>query len=61
MSDQQDNQELAHLTRVNAELTASLKRSRVLLDDCRSRLAANSNEPEVSDNDDQEESESDRA
>ena len=61
MSDQQDNQELAHLTRVNAELTASLKRCRVLLDDCRSRLAANSNEPEVSDNDDQEESESDRA
>lgn len=61
MSDQQDNQEIAHLSRVNAELTASLKRCRVLLDDCRSRLAANSNEPEVSDNDHQEESESDRA
>ena len=61
MSDQHDNQEVSHLTRVNAELSASLNRCRVLLDDCRSRLAANSNEPEVSDNDDREESESDRA
>ena len=61
MSDQQDNQEVAHLTRVNAELTASLKRCRVLLDDCRSTLAANSNDPEMADNDDQNERESDRA
>jgi hypothetical protein len=61
MSDQQDSQEVAHLTRVNAELTASLKRCRVLLDDCRSRLAANSNEPDASDNDDLEDEESGRA
>jgi hypothetical protein len=46
MSDQQDNQELAALAKVNAELRQSLKRCRVLLDDCRSKLAANSNEPE---------------
>jgi len=60
MSDQQDNQEVAHLSRVNAELSASLKRCRVLLDDCRSRLAANSNDPEVPDSD-LEGQESDRA
>jgi hypothetical protein len=59
MSDQQDNQEVAHLKRVNADLTASLKRCRVLLDDCRSKLAANSNEPQpsASDYEDGEESE----
>jgi hypothetical protein len=62
MSDQQDNQEIAHLNRVNSELTASLKRCRVLLDDCRAKLAANSNEPDVGDNDDREaQSESDSA
>lgn len=57
MADQPDNQELAHLRKVNSELTASLKRCRVLLDDCRSKLAANSNEPETYDNDDQEQAE----
>jgi hypothetical protein len=57
MSDQQDNQELAQLTQVNADLTASLKRCRVLLDDCRAKLAANSNEPETGANDDEDEDE----
>jgi len=46
MSDHQDNQEAVHLAQVNAELRQSLRRCRVLLDDCRARLAANSNEPE---------------
>lgn len=56
MFDQPDNEEVGHLKRVNAELTASLKRCRVLLDDCRSKLAANTNErEEAASNDDQEE------
>jgi hypothetical protein len=59
MSDQQDNQETAHLKRVNAELTDSLERCRHLVDDCRAKLAANSNEPVEFDNDDEEEGESD--
>ena len=46
MSDQQDTEDIAHLETVNANLTRSLKRCRVLLDDCRSKLAANANEPE---------------
>jgi hypothetical protein len=52
MSDQQDNQETARLAQVNAELTRSLKRCRVLLEDCRAKLAANSNEPESANEDD---------
>lgn len=54
MSDQQDNPELAHLAKVNAELTRSLKRCRVLLEDCRAKLAANSNEPETANEDDED-------
>ena len=46
MSDQQDNEEINHLSEVNAELTRSLKRCRVLLEDCRAKLAANSNDPD---------------
>jgi hypothetical protein len=62
MSDQQDNREIAHLSKVNAELNASLKRCRVLLDDCRAKLAANSNDPETGDNDHEHaQSESDSA
>ena len=57
MSDQQDSEETAQLRRVNADLTRSLKRCRVLLDDCRAKLAANSNEPMAFDNDDSEEGE----
>jgi hypothetical protein len=57
MFDQPDNDEVGHLKQVNADLTASLKRCRVLLDDCRSKLAANSNEPEyAAKGDDEEES-----
>ena len=52
MSDQQDNRETTHLEKVNAELTRSLKRCRVLLEDCRAKLAANSNEPESANEDD---------
>jgi hypothetical protein len=61
VSDQQDNPEAARLKKVNAELTRSLKRCRELVDDCRHKLAANSNEPMLFDNDDDEEDESDRA
>ena len=62
MSDQQDSEETAQLRRVNVDLTRSLKRCRVLLDDCRAKLAANSNEPTAFDNDDsEEEEEGDRA
>lgn len=62
MSDQQDSEESAQLRRVNADLTRSLKRCRVLLDDCRAKLAANSNDPTGFDNDDAEvEEEGDRA
>ena len=61
MSDQQDNSETVRLKKVNAELTRSLDRCRELVEDCRSKLAANSNEPMIFDNDDEEEDESDRA
>jgi hypothetical protein len=65
LSDQQDNSEIARLLEVNADLTRSLERCRELVNDCRSKLAANSNEPvlaENPDNDDEEEQdESDRA
>lgn len=46
MSDQEDKLEIEHLGKVNAELTRSLARCRTLLDECRSKLAANSNEDE---------------
>ena len=49
MFDPTDNQETGHLLQVNSDLRASLKRCRVLLDECRSKLAANSNEPECMD------------
>lgn len=44
MSNQQDEREIAHLERLNADLSQSLQRCRALLKDCRSRLAANSND-----------------
>ena len=53
MSDQQDNEEINHLSEVNAELTRSLKRCRVLLEDCRAKLAANSNDPESANEDEE--------
>ena len=49
MSDQRDKPELAELEQLNAELTRSLARCRRLLFDCRSQLAANSNMPELLD------------
>jgi len=60
VSDQQDNSEIARLKKVNADLTRSLDRCRALVDECRSKLAANSNEPVPFDDDD-EEKESDLA
>ena len=45
MSDQPDNQQTAHLKQVNSELSRSLGRCRDLVDECRTKLAANSNEP----------------
>jgi len=44
MLDRNDDEERAKLKRLNEELSVSLKRCRALLKDCRSRLAANSNE-----------------
>ena len=61
MSDQSDNQDANQLSRVNAELTQSLKRCRLLLNECRSKLAANSNEPESLDSDETAQHESDHA
>jgi hypothetical protein len=53
MYDQQDSEEINHLSEVNAELTRSLKRCRVLLEDCRAKLAANSNDPESANEDEE--------
>jgi hypothetical protein len=53
MSDQQDSVAINHLSEVNAELTRSLKRCRVLLEDCRAKLAANSNDPESANEDEE--------
>ena len=53
MSDHQDTEEINHLSEVNAELTRSLKRCRVLLEDCRAKLAANSNDPESANEDEE--------
>jgi hypothetical protein len=61
VSDQQDNSETVRLKKVNEDLTRSLRRCRELVDDCRHKLAANSNEPMLSDNDDDEDQESDLA
>jgi len=53
VSDPRDTQQVEDLQQVNAELTQSLKRCRALLDDCRSKLAANSNEPELAEEDEE--------
>ena len=47
VSDQHDKQEIANLERINAQLTRGLERCRFLLADCRSKLAANSNEEQL--------------
>jgi hypothetical protein len=44
--DQHHRKDISYLERVNAELTASLRRCRALVEDCRAHLVpANSNEP----------------
>jgi hypothetical protein len=48
MSDH-DKGEIARLERLNADLTRSLKRCRELLDQWRSRLAANNNDARIPD------------
>ncbi len=45
MSSKQDRAKAGDLERVNAELTASLETCRKLLAECRSKLAANANDP----------------
>lgn len=44
VSDQQDNPEIAGLSKVNAELSRSLGRCREMVEECRAKLGANSNE-----------------
>lgn len=45
MSDQIEKQQAAYLERVNAILASSLRLCHVMVDDYRTSLAANSNEP----------------
>ena len=47
MSDQPDIPDFAYLDRVNEDLAQSLRRCHALVDDCRDKLAANSNVPDV--------------
>jgi hypothetical protein len=61
VSDQQDVEQIAHLKKVNADLSRSLERCHELVSDCRAKLAANSNEPFMFSNDDEEADESDLA
>lgn len=49
MSNLENKQEIAELERLNCELTRSLRRCRRLLFDYRSQLAANTNLPELLD------------
>jgi hypothetical protein len=44
VSNQNDKQEIEELLQLNQELTASLRRCRSIIKDCRDHLAANSNE-----------------
>jgi hypothetical protein len=48
---QDDKQELVRLERLNEELSDSLEKCRSLLDEARSKLAANGNEPEAAEKD----------
>jgi hypothetical protein len=45
--DTEDRAEIANLERVNSELTASFGLCRAILEDCKSKLTANTNEPYV--------------
>lgn len=60
MSDSQDRPESSYFDQVNDDLSSSLRRCRALVDDCRLKLAANSNDPEAA-NDESEASEQDEA
>lgn len=57
MSDQGDKQEIANLERVNDDLTRSLRLCHSILDDYRTKLAANSNDPAPANEQDQDRSE----
>jgi hypothetical protein len=45
--------EVARLKELNSELESSIKRCRAILNDCRKRLAANTNAPEPSEKDEE--------
>ena len=47
MIDPKDRQDIAQLDKLNDQLTASIGRCRFLLNDCRSKLAANSNDKQA--------------
>jgi hypothetical protein len=51
VSDQRDNQESAQLEQVNEDLTRSLKLCHSMLEDYRSKLAANTNGPDPANDD----------
>jgi len=44
----ENENEVARLKELNSELESSLKRCRAILNDCRKKLAANTNAPESS-------------
>jgi len=46
VSEQSNSHDFEQLERINAQLAASLKSCRAILQDCQQKLAANSNEPE---------------
>lgn len=52
VSNQDDKQQIEELRALNEQLTASIARCRMILHDCRERLAANSNEIEEADEED---------
>jgi hypothetical protein len=47
----EDENEVARLKELNGELEDSIKRCRAILNDCRERLAANTNAPDPSERD----------
>jgi len=49
MQIQDDKQEIVRLERINDELSESLEQCWHLLEECRSKLAANANEPDTND------------
>ena len=51
MTDPEHRQDIAQLDELNDQLSASIDRCRFLLDDCRSKLAANSNDKAAAEDD----------